>query len=91
MSGVAVGNLDNAVGIQLSQANPWNRVEYEPTVVVGDLVEAHAPFTPPHAPTPTMAEGVDWYRINGTPICVEGHKATCGHETTGRHWYRVIE
>ena len=42
----------------------------------------------PHA-GPVMAEGSPWMKINGTPVCREGHLASCGHPSTGRPWWRI--
>ncbi|MFQ3247912.1 MAG: putative Zn-binding protein involved in type VI secretion [Arenicella sp.] len=89
MNGVAVGELDAAVGMQLTQINAWHKVEGKPVVVIGDIVAAHAPFNGAHAPEPKMVEGSPWYRLNGIGVCVEGDAADCGDVTTGRSWYRV--
>lgn len=85
--GVAVKTLDFAGGVQLIQANPWYRIETQPIVVIGDLVDSHGPS--PHSPLPPMVEGTNWYRVGGIPVCRAGHLALCGHATTGRPWYRL--
>jgi uncharacterized Zn-binding protein involved in type VI secretion len=38
-----------------------------------------------------MAEGSNWLRINGHPVCRKGHAAACGHATTGTDWIRITE
>lgn len=88
MPGVAVNALDTAGGAQSVQANHWFRLGGQPVVVIGDLVEAHG--EPPHSPPPAMVEGSAWFRINGVPICRAGHRASCGHATTGRPYFRVM-
>lgn len=85
--GIAVHALDSAGGAQMTEKNPWVRIEGQPVVVIGDLVAAHG--DPPHSPPPPMVEGEAWARINGIPICREGHHASCGHATTGRPWARL--
>lgn len=87
MPGVAVNNLDSAGGVQIQQANPWYTVESEPIVVIGDLVASHGDS--PHSPTPPMVEGESFYKVGGIPVSREGHKAQCGHATTGRPWYQL--
>ena len=85
--GVAVHALDIAGGPQQTEANTWFRVQAEPIVVIGDLVQAHG--DPPHSPPPPMVEGSAWFRVGGIPVCREGHHASCGHATTGRPWFRI--
>ena len=87
MPGVAVNALDSAGGAQSVQANEWFKVEAQPIVVIGDLVEAHG--VPPHSPPPAMVQGSSWFRVNGSPVCRAGHLASCGHPTTGRPWFRI--
>ena len=43
---------------------------------------------PPHD-APVMAQGSDWFKIDGVPVCREGHLASCGHATTGRGWFSI--
>ncbi|CAA0086865.1 Uncharacterised protein [Starkeya nomas] len=89
MPGIAVKGLDSAGGLQLAGGQDWVTVEGQLVVVLGDPVEPHG--FPPHAPTPTMAEGSDWFSIDGTPVCRAGHRATCGHASTGRGWFLIDE
>ncbi|MCL7930437.1 hypothetical protein [Halomonas llamarensis] len=58
-------------------------------VRIGDLVAAHG--SPPHSPPPPMVEGSAWYRVAGIAVSRREHKASCGHATTGRPWYRLSE
>ena len=90
--GIAVNSLDLAGGPQVVQVNQWYRVQGEPIVVVGDLVESHGPV--PHSPRPPMAEGSSWFRVGltaggGIPVSRAGHEAVCGHATSGRPWFRI--
>ena len=85
--GVAVRILDYAGGRQIIEKNTWYRVQRQPIVVIGDLVESHD--EPPHRPLPPMVEGEAWYRVGKIPVSREGHKARCGHPTTGRSFYRI--
>lgn len=87
MPGVAVNALDAAGGVQMTQANQWFRIEGQPVVVIGDLVEGHGDA--PHSPPPPMVTGAEWFRVGGIPVCRAGDTASCGHATTGRPWFRV--
>lgn len=86
MPGVATGNVDSAGGVQISQVNPFYRINTENVVVEGDVVAGHGDGA--HA-SPIMAEGEPWYRVNNINVSREGHLATCGHPTTGRNWYQL--
>ncbi len=85
--GVAVHALDYAGGMQAVEVNTWFRVEEEPIVVIGDLVQSHGDA--PHSPMPPMVEGSAWFRVGGIPVSRAGHHAACGHATTGRPWFRI--
>lgn len=87
MPGVAVEGLDAAGGVQETQANGWFRISGRPIVVIGDTVAAHGPA--PHSPPPAMVEGSAWFRVGGKPVCRAGHRAACGHATSGRAWFRI--
>ncbi|MEP3246257.1 MAG: hypothetical protein ABJN40_05580 [Sneathiella sp.] len=84
--GVAVDALDSAGGAQISQANPWYRLDGKNIVVIGDGVAGHGDGE--HG-GPVMAEGESWYKVNGIAVSRAGHLATCGHATSGRSWYRL--
>lgn len=87
--GITVKALDSAVGVQIPpppMQDFWF-VEDELVVLIGDLVEGHGP--PPHSPPPQMVTGSDWMTINGIPVCRRGDLAACGHETTGRPWWKI--
>ena len=89
MTGVAVKGKDKAGGRQDKQAHEWFRLNGDPVVTVGDTVEGHD-NDPPHQPAPVMVEGEDWFTLNGVPVCRAEHKASCGHATTGRQWFRLV-
>jgi uncharacterized Zn-binding protein involved in type VI secretion len=85
VTGVAVKGKDRAGGKQAEQAHDWFRLDDDPVVTVGDTVEPHGT----HAPAPTMVEGESWFRVGGRPVCRAENKASCGHATTGRQWFRL--
>lgn len=87
--GVAVNQLDAAGGVQVWQSQSFFRVQGQPVVRIGDQVAAHG--DPPHSPRPPMVEGSAWYRVAGIAVSRQGHRASCGHATTGRPWYRLSE
>lgn len=68
--GLIVGGSDNVLAEGFGVAR------------VGDAVESHAPFLPPHI-FPTMAEGSDNVFANGKKVSRKDDKATCGHLATG--------
>lgn len=84
MTGLARRQLDAAGGTQLGGGQDWFTIDGEPVIVVGDLVAAHG--RPPHSPQPTMVEGLDWFAIDGRAVCRAGHRASCGHPTSGTGW-----
>ena len=87
MTGVAVKGKDRAGGKQDQQANGWFRIDGDPIVTVGDSVEGHGDA--PHG-LAVMVEGEDWFRVGGRPVCRAENKASCGHATTGRQWFRLV-
>lgn len=91
MPGITVQIEDLAGGRQIAGGQDFVRLEGKLVVLLGDPVEPHFPFIPPHVPAPVMAEGCAWFTIGGIPVCREGHVASCGHPTTGRTWFQVIE
>lgn len=88
--GVAVKAEDFAGGAQIAGLQDFVTIDGQLIVVLGDPVTPHPPF-PPHSAAPVMAEGTGWFRINGIPVCREGHLANCGHPTTGRGWIRISD
>lgn len=88
--GVAVKGKDFAGGTQIAGGQTGVTINGDLVVVLGDPVTPHPPL-PPHTTNPVMVEGCPNIRINGIPVCREGHKASCGHETTGRPKVRIIE
>ena len=95
MPGVAVKGRDSAGGEQGKIVKQeWFRLKSkglvlsssDPVITVGDKVHGHGDA--PHA-EPTMVEGESWFRLNGSPVCRAGHKASCGDTSTGRVWFRL--
>jgi len=87
MPGIAVRILDFAGGAQLSGHALWFEIDHLAVVCVGDPVEPHG--DPPHSPRPVMVTGVNWFTIDGIPVCREGNLASCGHATSGRPWFDI--
>lgn len=86
MPGIARVGTDSAGGIILGGGQSFVRVQGDLWAVLGDAVAGHG--LPPHA-GPTMAEGSQFVRINGIPVCRAGHAATCGHTATGSGSMRI--
>lgn len=89
MPGIACQTVDIAGGKQLAGGQTKLRIKGLLAVVLGDPVEPHAPFLPPHVPSPVMAQATPNFRIGGISVCREGHAASCGHTTTGRSFFRI--
>lgn len=88
MHGISRLNQDSAGGTIIGALQDFVAVEGTLWAVLGDPVQAHG--LPPHA-APVMAEGSSFIRINGIPVCREGHAATCGHPATGSASMRISE
>lgn len=88
MPGVACVGVDHAGGMQLGMQGASFKVAGSAVVLLGDAVQSHPPL-PPHLGAPFMVEGASTFRLNGIPVCREGHKANCGHPTTGRPFFRI--
>ena len=86
MTGIARKSLDQAGGIQLAGQQNWFYVDAQPVVLKGDPVEPHGSGI--HS-APVMAEGSDYWSIDGIPVSRAGHLATCGHPTTGSDWFLI--
>jgi uncharacterized Zn-binding protein involved in type VI secretion len=84
--GIAVYGLDAAGGAQLNGGQLFFTVEGQNVVLLSDPVTPHG--LPPHA-APVMAQGSSWMTLNGTPVCREGHAASCGHTSSGRAWFTI--
>lgn len=88
MPGIARVGIDVAGGVQLGMQGANFRVNGAPVVLVGDAVASHPPL-PPHSASPVMAVGSPTFRLNGIPVCREGHPASCGHVTTGLNKFNI--
>lgn len=86
MPGVARQTVDSAGGAQLAGGQAFVRIDGHLVVLLGDPVAAHG--IAPHA-APVMAQGSTFVRINGVPVCLAGHLASCGHASTGSAWVRA--
>jgi len=85
--GIAVKGLDSAGGVQTaSPSNSQFLIDGAVVVLQGDLVQPHGKS--PHS-SASMVEGSSGFTVNGVPVCLEGHKASCGHATTGRPAFKV--
>lgn len=81
LGGIARVGLDAAGGTQMGGGQHWVELDGALVAVRGDGIADH----PPH-PANAMAEGSDWVEIDGIPVCRVGHRAACGHATTGTDW-----
>lgn len=88
MHGIARLNQDTAGGLIVGALQDFVTVEGTLWAVLGDPVQGHG--IPPHA-APVMTQGSPFIRINGIPVCREGHLATCGHPATGSASMRISE
>lgn len=88
MHGIARINQDTAGGTLVGAQQDFVTVEGSLWAVLGDPVAGHGPA--PHA-APVMAQGSSFVRINGIPVCREGHQASCGHAATGSASMRISE
>lgn len=86
MTGIARRSLDTAGGVQLAGGQSWFFVDAQPVVLKGDPIAPHG--VGPHA-APVMAQGSDYWTIDGVPVCRAGHLASCGHPTTGAAWFTI--
>ena len=88
--GIAVKAADYAGGAQIAGGQNFVKIDGRLIVVKGDPVTPHPP-KPPHSSSPKMVQGTSWFKINGIPVCRKGHKANCGHATTGRGWITITD
>lgn len=86
--GIAVVGSDSAGGTQLGGGQDFFRVEGQFVVVKGDRVAGHGDS--PHS-SPSMAQGSNWFTLNGIPVVRAGHAASCGHTSSGRAWFTLSE
>jgi len=88
MHGITRIGIDTAGGMIVGALQDFVTVEGTLWAVLGDPVAAHGDA--PHA-APVMAQGSSFVRINGIPVCREGHLASCGHPATGSAVMRISE
>ena len=89
MHGIARIVQDSAGGTIVGALQDFVTVEGTLWSVFGDPVAGHEPCGA-HA-GPCMAEGSSFIRINGIPVCREGHAASCGHPATGSVAMRISD
>jgi len=80
MPGIARVGIDSAGGVITGGMQGLVTINGAPVSVVGDDVAGHG--TGSHA-GPKMAQGSSLFTINGIPVCLAGHRASCGHEASG--------
>ena len=88
MHGIARVGQDSAGGTIVGALQDFVTVEGTLWAVLGDPVAGHGRGE--HS-GPQMAEGSSFIRINGTPVCREGHIASCGHPATGSEAMRISD
>ena len=88
MHGIARVGQDSAGGTIVGALQDFVTVEGSLWAVLGDPVAGHGPG--PHA-GPVMAEGSSFIRINGIPVCRQGHAASCGDAATGSGSMRISD
>lgn len=76
MPDVALVNVHSAGGVILGLKQTKVKLNGKYLAVVGDSVAGHGKS--PHS-SPVMVEGSGKVTIQGIPICLNGHKASCGH------------
>jgi len=84
--GVALVGKDTAGGVHLGGGQSTFEIEGSLVVVKGDRVASHGDS--PHS-SAVMVEGSSWFTWNGIPVVFEGHKASCGHTSTGSGWFSI--
>lgn len=87
--GAAIRASDQAGGQNQAGLQNFFSIESLLLMVLGDRVNGHAGGGI-HSATPTMSQGLAWFKVNGIPACRQGHLATCGHATSGRSWFRMV-
>jgi uncharacterized Zn-binding protein involved in type VI secretion len=88
MHGIARIVQDTAGAMIIGALQDFVTVEGTLWSVLGDPVQGHGVAA--HA-APVMAQGSPFVRINGIPVCREGHQASCGHPATGSAAMRISE
>lgn len=85
---ISLVGVNAAGGVITGGGQDYHTVQGSITAVKGDGVSSHGKS--PHS-SPVMAEGHNWYTINGIPVVCEGHLATCGHAADGQDWYTITD
>ncbi len=88
MHGISRVGQDIAGGVIVGALQGFVSVEGSLWAVLGDPVAGHGQGV--HA-GPVMGQGSSFVRIDGIPVCREGHAATCGHPATGSTSMRISD
>jgi len=86
MPGIAVVGKDTAGGKQLGGGQSKLTVGGALVVVLGDPIESHGKS--PHNGA-TMVQASSKFTVQGKPVCLAGHAASCGHATSGQANFTV--
>lgn len=90
MFGVTRRGMDFAKGAQIGANQTFVTVQGMLWIVRGDVNTPHG--RRPHVPGgDNMAQGSSFVSIDGIPVCREGHKAGCGHATSGADWFKISD
>jgi uncharacterized Zn-binding protein involved in type VI secretion len=87
MHGIARRYIDTAGGLILGD-DSFIKCGGAGVAVIGDRVAHHGPNVHRAA---VMVQGSSFVRINGKPVCREGHLASCGHPATGSSFLKITD
>lgn len=74
--------VDLASGVHFEGPNGFVTIEGQYWVTIGEINAPHG--LDPHIPaSDAMVQGSSYIKIDGIPVCMQGHLAGCGCATTG--------
>jgi uncharacterized Zn-binding protein involved in type VI secretion len=78
---VRQGDKNTTGGAVISGVESSVLINGRAAAVIGSVIEAHAPWGPPHPPhaAATITTGVATVLVNGKPIAFVGSNNSCGH------------
>jgi uncharacterized Zn-binding protein involved in type VI secretion len=79
MTGIAQGNISTAGGVILPIQTKLI-VKGQPAATLGSPIASHGPG--PHVGA-TMVQGSAKLTVDGVPVVLAGHRASCNHVATG--------
>jgi uncharacterized Zn-binding protein involved in type VI secretion len=82
MPSSALVGVDSAGAVIVGAINKKLTVGGKACAVVGDKVAGHGKS--PHS-GPVMVQGSSKLTVDGIPVCLRGHLASCGHTATGNN------